>query len=215
MGTPRVLIACNGSVTWAGIKVALEAAGMEVGAEVRDARELPAEVARHGPDVCLVDAQLDGGVEQVAALANGPSRTRVIVLASKENDETGDEFLAVMNAGAVGYLPLTISPKSLPTAVQAVLHGELAVPRALISMLVDHLRARSSRRHLIISPQQTVDLTAREWDVLELLRDGHSTAEIAARLAISDITVRRHIGGILRKMRVQTRGEALELLASA
>ena len=67
----------------------------------------------------------------------------------------------------------------------------------------------------MLSHRRAVDLTSREWDVLELMRDGLSSREIAERLLISEVTVRRHIGAVLKKMQVQSRREALQLLQSA
>jgi DNA-binding NarL/FixJ family response regulator len=211
----RLVIACDGSVTWAGIKIALERDGIDVCGEVRDARDLVMAVLRLNPAVCLIDVQLVDSLRHVAALALRAPSTAVIVITSGDCEKRQDEFLAAIDAGAVGYLPMTISPERLPKAVRAVLQGELAIPRALMSMLVDHLRGRNARRHLMISPQRTIDLTGREWEVLELMRDGATTSEMAEKLLISDVTVRRHVGGILKKMNVQSRREALDMLRSA
>lgn len=211
---PRLMIAGNGSVTWAGIKIALERAGIEVCGEVKRAQDLVAEVAHLEPDVCLVDVELEGGgIRGASELGTRAPRTAVIVLTAKAADE--EDFLAAMDVGAVGYIPMTISPARLPAAIRAVLDGELAIPRALMPLLVGHLRGRNARRHLMLSQRRAVDLTSREWDVLELMRDGLSTREIAERLLISEVTVRRHIGAVMKKMQVQSRGEALQLLQSA
>ena len=213
-GTPRLLIAGNGSVTWAGIRIALERAGIEICGEVKRAQDLVAEVARLEPDVCLVDVELEGGgIRGSAELGTRAPRTAVIVLTAKPADD--EDFLAAMDGGAVGYLPMTISPERLPAAVRAVLDGELAIPRALMPLLVGHLRGRNARRHLMLSHRRAIELTSREWDVLELMREGLSTREIAGRLMISEVTVRRHIGAVLKKMQVDTRREALQLLQSA
>ena len=115
----------------------------------------------------------------------------------------------------MGYLPTTISPKRLPAVVRAVLLGELAIPRVLIPLLIDRLRERNARRHLMLPQRRGIDLTSREWEVLDLMREGLSTREIAARLLISEVTVRRHIGSVLKKLQVPSRGEALKLLQSA
>jgi DNA-binding NarL/FixJ family response regulator len=213
-GTPRLLIAGNGSVTWAGIRIALERAGIEICGEAKRAQDLVAEVARLEPDVCLVDVELEGGgIRGAAELGTRAPRTAVIVLTAKPAGE--EDFLAAMDGGAVGYLPMTISPERLPAAVRAVLDGELAIPRALMPLLVGHLRGRNARRHLMLSHRRAIELTSREWDALELMREGLSTREIAGRLMISEVTVRRHIGAVLKKMQVDTRREALQLLQSA
>jgi DNA-binding NarL/FixJ family response regulator len=67
----------------------------------------------------------------------------------------------------------------------------------------------------MVPDRSGVDLTSREWEVLDLMRDGLSTREIAIRLLISEVTVRRHIGSVLKKLHVQSRAEALDLLESA
>lgn len=213
-GAPRLLIAGNGSVTWAGIKIALERAGVEVCGQVTRAQDLVVEVARLRPDVCLIDVALEGGgIRGAAELGSRSPGTALIMLTAKPVEE--EDFLAAMNVGVVGYLPMTISPERLPAAVLGVLDGELAIPRALMPMLVDHLRGRNARRHLMLSHRPAVDLTNREWDVVELMRDELSTREIAGRLMISEVTVRRHIGAVLKKMQVRSRREAMQLLQSA
>jgi DNA-binding NarL/FixJ family response regulator len=109
----------------------------------------------------------------------------------------------------------SIKPAGLTSAVRAVLKGEPAIPRALVGVLMERLRARSTRRHLSLPQRRGVDLTSREWEVLELMKAGASTREIAERLLISEITVRRHIGSVLKKLHVSSRREALRLLESA
>jgi DNA-binding NarL/FixJ family response regulator len=213
-GKPRLLIAGNGSATWAGIKIALERAGIEVCGQVTRAQDLVVEVARLRPDVCLIDVALEGGgIRGAAELGSRAPGTALIMLTAKSVEE--EDFLAAMNVGVVGYLPMTISPERLPAAVLGVLDGELAIPRALMPMLVDHLRGRNARRHLMLSHRPAVDFTNREWDVVELMRDELSTREIAGRLMISEVTVRRHIGAVLKKMQVRSRLEAMQLLQSA
>jgi two-component system, NarL family, response regulator LiaR len=210
---PRVLLAANGSATWAGIRIALSEAAIEVCGEVEHSLALASEASRLEPNVCLVDVALPGGVlRSVAALVERRPRVAVIVLTPQVNH---DDFLAAMNAGAVGYLPMSISPQRLPAVVHAVLLGELAVPRYLMPVLLDELRARGSRRRLVLLEHGGVDFTVREAEVLELLQDNLSTREIADRLQISEVTVRRHLSTALKKLNVQTRREALKLLQNA
>src|SRR6266542_3343382 len=89
------------------------------------------------------------------------------------------------------------------------------LPRALVATLIDRLRARVGHRHLAVPDRRGVDLTSREWEVLDLMREGLSTHGIATRLRISDVTVRRHIGSVLKKLEVRSREEAMKLLQSA
>jgi DNA-binding NarL/FixJ family response regulator len=96
-----------------------------------------------------------------------------------------------------------------------VLLGEPAIPRPLVAVLMNRLRGDSAKRHLVAPDGRGVDLTSREWEVLDCMREGLSTREIAVKLLIADVTVRRHIGAVLKKLQVQSRREALELLRSA
>jgi DNA-binding NarL/FixJ family response regulator len=102
-----------------------------------------------------------------------------------------------VRVGAVGYIVTDIAPTRLPEAINAVLRGEVAIPR-LVSVLADRLRERLGRRHLALRDRPGVELTTREWEVLDLMCDGHSTRAIAGRLLISEITVRRHISAVCR-----------------
>lgn len=207
----RALIADGDSATRTGVRMALQEAGIEVCGEVGSARELVEAVARVEPEVCLVDVNLPGGGLAAASELGARSRRPAVIMLAGEVD--ADDFLAAMQIGAVGYLPKTISSAVLPAVVRGVLRGEPAIPRALVAMLIDRLRRRPGR-HLMVR-QSGIDLTSREWEVLDLMRAGLSTREIAARLVISEVTVRRHIGSLLKKLRVHSRREALELFQSA
>jgi DNA-binding NarL/FixJ family response regulator len=209
----RVLVADGDSAMRTGIRLALERAGLEVCDEVEGTVGLMEAVARCEPDVCLVNIGAAGrGMSAVAELCIRDGAPAVIILTDVLDEE---EFLVAMRVGAVGYLPTSISASRLPAVVKAVHMGELAIPRAQVAMLIQRLRDRGARRHLLVPQRRGVDLTGREWEVLDLMRDGHSTHEIAARLLISDVTVRRHIGAVLKKLQVESRAEALELLQSA
>lgn len=212
--SPRVLIAGNGSAAWAGIRIALESAEVDVCAQVHHAGDLAEEVVRSGADVCLIDVALPpgGGIKAVGELTTRPLRVPVVLLTPELVEA---DFLAAMGAGAAGYLPMSIAPDRLSAVVRAVLAGELAIPRPLIKVLINQIRERGARRHLILPELGSVDFTSREGEVLELLTSGHSTREIADCLLISEVTVRRHIGAVLKKLRVQSRTEALSLLQRA
>jgi DNA-binding NarL/FixJ family response regulator len=209
----RALVAERDSATRTGVKMALRKAGIEVCGEVGTARDLVEAAARLDPDVCLVAVNLPGGgIAAASELGARGRRPAVIMLAGKIEEA---DFLAAMRAGTAGYLPKSIPPSRLPAVVRGVMRGEPAVPRALVAMLINGLRRRSASRLLVIPDRTNVDLTSREWEVLDLMREGLSTRAIAARLLISEVTVRRHISSVLKKLQVQTRAEALELLQSA
>jgi len=209
----RVVVGANEPATLAGIRMAFEADGMRVCAEAGSVHDLVQAVERHHPDACLVDVDLDGeGIRAAAEILARASTVAVVLLA----DDPGEtQFLDAMRIGAAGYVLKSITPARLPSVVQAVLKGELAIPRSLVPALINEYRERPTRRYLAVPHGRGVDLTNREWDVLDLLREGLSTREAAARLLISEVTVRRHISAVLQKLHVGSRAEALRLLQSA
>jgi len=210
---PRVLVAGHDSATINGIRMALEEEGIVLCGRVASAGELIDAVTRLEPDVCLVDVDIPGGgLVAAAEMRAWSSSVAVIMLASDLNEE---DFLKAMAVGAIGYLPKSISAERLPAVVRAVLLGEPAIPRPLVAVLMNRLRGGGAKRHLVVRDGRGVDLTSREWEVLDCMREGLSTREIAVKLVIADVTVRRHIGAVLKKLQVQSRREALELLRSA
>ena len=210
---PRVLVAGHDSATINGIRIALEEEGIVLCGRVASAAELIEAVGRLEPDVCLVDVDIPGGgLVAAAEMRAWRSNVAVIMLAPDLNEE---DFLKAMAVGAIGYLPKSISAKRLPAVVRAVLLGEPAIPRPLVAVLMNRLRGGGAKRHLVVPDGRGVDLTSREWEVLDCMREGLSTREIATKLLIADVTVRRHIGAVLKKLHVQSRREALELLQSA
>jgi DNA-binding NarL/FixJ family response regulator len=192
--------------------MASDADGIEVVGEVASVHELVETISRIQPDVCLIDVDLPGGGLRGAAEVLGRVPGVAVVMLAEEADER--QFLEALHVGAVGYILKNISAARLPEVLRAVVAGEPAVPRSLVVSLIDGYRDRLARRR-VSGPQRGVDLTAREWEVFDFMSDGLTTREIATRLLISEVTVRRHIGSALKKLDVQSREEALKLLQSA
>jgi DNA-binding NarL/FixJ family response regulator len=210
---PRVLIAGADSATANGIRLALAADAIEVCGLVHSAQEAIDGAARLQPDLCLIEVDLPGGGIRAGAEIHALSRRPYVVMLAATIDE--DDFLTAMRVGAVGYIVTSMSPGRLPAVIRAVLLGEPAIPRTLVAVLMNRLRNGDSHRQVVVPSGRGVDLTSREWDVLDLMREGRSTRQIATRLLISDVTVRRHVGSVLKKLQVQTRAAALKLLDSA
>jgi DNA-binding NarL/FixJ family response regulator len=124
------------------------------------------------------------------------------------------DLFASIAAGAAGYLLKDTDPARLPAALHGVLAGEAAIPRRLVGRMVDELSGRQ-RRRVPLAERGGAELTAREWEILELLRKGASTAETAGRLGISQVTVRRHVSEVVRKLQVPDRFAAFALLDAA
>jgi len=191
---PRVLIADH-APTRVGARMALADVAL-VCAEAGNAEEAIAEADRTQPDVCLVGLEIPGGgISAVRGISAVAPNTSVIVLAGVSDV---DEMLAAVRAGAVGYIPGGVDAEQLRRIVRAVVDREAAVPRSMVLELLGELRAAASAgdQHL----------TAREAQILGMLRRGHSTSGIATRLAISPVTVRRHISELMRKVGAADRG---------
>jgi len=92
-----------------------------------------------------------------------------------------------------------------------VLEGRTALPPELVTRLVDEFRDSAPRRRALLGQAGGVQLTSREWQVLDLLRQGLGTGEIARRLFVSPATVRSHVAAVLRKLRVPDRDSAIRL----
>jgi DNA-binding NarL/FixJ family response regulator len=205
----RVLLAEGDDFSRAGLRVAVRRAGFEA---VDDAGEHAAalDAARvNRPDIALVASDLPGGgIETARQLVNLYPTLRVIVLTSQPG---GEELVAAVLAGAAGYLAKDMGLERLPNAIDGVLRGEVALPRQHADHLLAELRRRDAQRHRVTT-QTGAKLTDREWQVLRLLGEEASTAEIAMRLQISQVTVRRHVSALLSKLGVDDRASAAALL---
>jgi DNA-binding NarL/FixJ family response regulator len=212
-GRERVVVAANGQATRAGIRMALEAGNFVICAEVGSVEDLVAAVERDNPEACVLDIDLHGdALGAVSLLAEKAPSTALVILAEDESDA---QFLSAMRLGASGYLAKTIAPEALSSAVRAVVNGEPAIPRLLVGVLINEFRDRPVRRYLAVRGAREAELTPREWEVLGCMREGLSTREIAERLLISEVTVRRHIGAIVKKLDATSRSDAVNLLESA
>ena len=202
----RVLVADPCASTRVGVRFGLDEDGWCICAEACDAASAVGAARREQPEVCLLDTDLPGdaiaAAEQIAAEAPG---TAVVMFS---NSRDGRDVLAAFEAGAAGYLLKDIDPRRLGVALRRVVDGETALPRSLVGTLVREARERERSRRL----PPAHGLTDREREVLELLREGLPTAEIAERLFVAQVTVRTHIASILRKLRVPDRRAALSLL---
>ncbi len=122
-----------------------------------------------------------------------------------------EELFDALRAGASGYLLKDMNPERLPALLRAAVDGEAPLPPTLVARLVDEFRSRGRKRFVALPERRSVELTGREFEVLELLRKGLGTADIAERLFISRITVKRHISSVMQKLHVRSRAEAVRL----
>jgi DNA-binding NarL/FixJ family response regulator len=204
-----VLIADDHAATRAGVRTALEAGGFVVCADVADGPTAVAATLRERPDVCLLDVQMPGGggIPAAAEIAAALPGTAIVMLTVSADEE---DLFAAITAGAVGYLLKDVDPARLPFALEGVLAGEAAIPRRLVGRIVAELGERRRRR--VPLARGGAELTPREWEIVELLHAGTSTAVVAERLGLSQVTVRRHVSAVLRKLQVPDRAAAFALL---
>jgi DNA-binding NarL/FixJ family response regulator len=192
------------------VRLTLERRGFAVVAEAATADEAVATALDLRPAVCVVDIAIPGGgIRAARAISQVAPETAIVMLTTSVS---APDLLAALRAGASGYLPTSTCADRLPFALRAVLAGEAAVPRALTTAVVDELR-EGARARRPLRERRRRRFTDREWQVAWLLREGLTTGEIADRLAVSDVTVRRHISGVLHKLGAPSRAEALLMLA--
>ena len=208
-----VLIADDHEALRRGVRVTLEGCGFQVVGECADGREAVEAAMRLRPELCLLDVQMPfGGVRAAEEIHRQLPGTKIVMLTV--SDETSD-FLAAVRAGASAYLLKSIDPERLPLALLKILHGEASFPRTLVPYLVEDFRNAGHSAVDSSPPHRLSGLTRRESEVLELLAGGYSTAQIAARLAIAEVTVRSHIATMMHKLEVADRGEAIRKLHGA
>jgi DNA-binding NarL/FixJ family response regulator len=166
------------------------------------------------PDTAVVvlDGFLSAAVLRVMADVTGAHpELAVLVLGPLEPDI---EVLVALASGAFGYLPAGSTPAAVAEAVNTLLAGHAVLPRAVSVPLVQHLRWGG--RGIVVKglDGRAAELTNREWEVLVLLRQACTTAEIARRLVVSKGTVRTHVAALVHKLGAHDRG-ALAVAASA
>jgi DNA-binding NarL/FixJ family response regulator len=161
------------------------------------------------PELCLVDAELPGG--GLAAAWEITSRlpgSDVVVLTAEARD---DDLFEAVRLGAAGYLVKDRSLQWLPVALADVRRGGFAISRGLMRRIVDQLRSGAPRRRSIAGTG--APLTSREWEILDLIGRGLTTRQVAERLTLSPTAVRVHIAAVVRKLGVESRAEAVSVLA--
>jgi DNA-binding NarL/FixJ family response regulator len=173
--------------------LALEA-DFEVIAEAEDAAEALERYRELLPDIVLLDLRMpgDNGVVAVRRILSEFPEARIIMLTSFDLEE---EVFQSLDAGAQGYVLKSVEREELNRTIRRVHGGERCVPPAIEQRLVE--RAQSER------------LSAREIEVLDHMRRGHSNRDIAHALGISEHTAKNHSRAILRKLRVADRAEAV------
>jgi DNA-binding NarL/FixJ family response regulator len=200
----RVVIADDQPMMRAGFKAVLEASGdIEVVAEASNGEEAVRAANAHAPDVVLMDIRMPGmdGIEATRRLP----RQRVLILTTFGLDQY---ILEALRAGASGFLLKDAPTQEVVAAVRAVAAGDAvlsaAVTRQLLDQVARRLPSAVSRR-----PEELDLLTEREREVLRMLANGLSNAEIATALVVSEATVKSHVSHLLGKLGLRDRVQAV------
>ena len=205
----RVLVADDQTLVRAGFRAILEVQDdLEVVGEAEDGDEAVALARELRPDVVLMDIRMPGvdGIEATRRLLRDGDAPRILMLTTFDLDEYVYE---AMKAGASGFLLKDAPRDQLVGAVRTVAAGDALLAPALVRRLIEDFVRRPAPGAR--PPAELDDLTEREREVLTLIARGLANAEIAARLFVSEATVRTHVTHILAKLELRDRVQAVVL----
>jgi DNA-binding NarL/FixJ family response regulator len=206
----RILIADDQALVRGGLRMILDAEhDLDVIGEASDGHEALTRARELSPDLVLMDIRMPklDGLQATRHLLAGPHPTpKVVVLTTFDSD---DHVYEAIRAGASGFLLKSAPPQQLVHGVRAVISGDALLAPEITRRLLERFTQRPppSQR----TPPELAELTNRELDVLRLIADGRSNAEIAAALFLSEATVKTHVNHILTKLRLRDRVQAVAL----
>ncbi|MGD9702473.1 MAG: response regulator [Acidimicrobiia bacterium] len=185
-----------------GLRRALEAEGFIVVGEASDGHEALKMALERKPDVILMDVSMPDidGIEATRAIMQADARQRIVMLTMHMDRDVIDRAI---KAGAVGYLTKDCSVTEVADAVRMAANGDLALSPKLAELMLSEARKGELGEERLI--------TKREEEVLQLIADGLSTPEVAAKLYISQKTVKNHLASIYEKLNARDRTQAVLL----
>jgi len=195
-----VLLVDDHALVRQGVRAFLDAQpDLRVVAEAASGREAVEAAKTHAPDVVLMDLLMPGmdGVETTRAVKEVSPASHVVVLTSHHDDAY---VFAALRAGALGYVLKTISSEELAGTVRRAAHGEPTLHPSIALRLMQDVRGEQE--------DVTSELTPRELEVLKLIAEGLTNADIAERLGVAEKTVKGHVGNVLSKLQVHDRTQA-------
>ncbi len=209
----RVLLADDQPLVRAGLRTILAAQeDVAVVGEAANGEEAVAMATRLRPDVVLMDVRMPvlDGIEATRQITRGGQPARVLILTTYELDEY---VFDALGAGASGFLLKHAPPEELVQGVRVVAAGDSLLAPSVTRRLIEEF----GRRPVPASrpPEALTRLTERETEVLRLMARGLTNAEIAARLHVSETTVKTHVGHVLDKLDVRDRVQAVILAYEA
>ena len=205
MAPVRIVLVDDQVLFRKGLRALLEdEEDMEVVGEASDGVQAVDRVRTAKPDVVLMDINMPvcNGVEATRMIKAERPETKVIALTVSDED---DDLFEAIKSGASGYLLKDLRPEELFDLIRGVLRGETPISPAVAGKLLSEFRRRPRR-----DPTDTAgwDLTPRELEVLQLVTEGLSNAEISTRLFIVEGTVKNHLHNILEKLHLENRLQA-------
>jgi DNA-binding NarL/FixJ family response regulator len=207
----RVLIVDDHPITRDALAALLAQSGFSVVGEAGDGEEALELARRLRPQIVLLDLSMPGldGLAALPRLREAAPESEVVVLTASGTEEN---LLAAIRGGAAGYLLKSEPPERIAQFLRGVVQGQAALSGEVAKRLLEQVRGGGPGG---VPDAIAAVLSARELEVLLLLDEHLATDEIAARLFISEHTVRSHVKSLLRKLGVSSRREALDALASA
>jgi DNA-binding NarL/FixJ family response regulator len=200
MTEPRVVIVDDHKLFRSGVRAELEPL-LEIVAEAGTVEEAEAAIAQHEPDVVLLDVHMPGGGGVEVIRRAGVAGLRPTFLALSVSD-AAEDVIAVIRAGARGYVTKNIAPGDLADAVRRVHDGDAVFSPRLAGFVLDAFTGPAPQ------PESELDLlTPREREVLQHIARGYMYKEIGLRLEISPKTVEAHVSSVLRKLQLSSRHE--------
>ena len=209
----RILIVDDHPLTRDALAALLERHEFRVVGSASDGDEAIAQARAIQPDLVLLDLSMPGigGLEALPRIRLAAPDAEVVVLTASGTEEN---LLAAIRGGAAGYLLKSEPAERIVEFLHGVVRGEAALSGAIARRLLDQVR-NGDARGAGVPERIASELSAREVEVLLLLDEHLGTDQIAARLFISEHTVRSHVKSLLRKLGASSRREALEQLARA
>jgi DNA-binding NarL/FixJ family response regulator len=197
----RVVLVDDHQLFRAGVRAELDGL-VDVVGDAATVAEAVAVIREQRPDVVLLDVHMPdgGGVAVIEAVRDELPEVRFLALSVSD---APDDVIAVIRAGARGYVTKTISPTELADAVGRVADGDAVFSPRLAGFVLDTFREPAAAA----SDPEVDQLTPRELEVLRHLARGYLYKEIALALGISAKTVEAHVGAVLRKLQLSNRHE--------
>jgi len=207
--TVSVVIADDQALVRGGFRMILDARDdMEVMGEASDGREAIALVEELEPDVVLMDVRMPDvdGIEATQRIVASGSTARIVILTTYDADEY---VFAALRAGASGFVLKDVRPSELVEGIRIVARGDALLAPSVTRRLLD--RFAGTLPETAAAPPDLGELTDRELEVLRFVALALSNAEIAARLVLTEATVKTHVSSVLRKLGLRDRVQAVVL----